>query len=401
MAETNINLNEHIDPSQDVPKGRNPIDTEDLGSNLLGVNTGLTRAKILHILNDSGIDAEEKKVDVVEQNPNNPSQTFTHQEIVIDGLPDNAPALVAEYLDEHQDKVLEAYEIANELLPEIKDMVVEGLARYGESLGLDKDHLAEIFKQRLNSITEVHANDWLLDSDSSFNFNSGVGANFSMRDGKNKLTIIPAEIRKGADLRKQDLRTAIRLSLTHELEHAASYIGTVTGRDAPRSGLRANDINESGQMLARSHGGLLLDEGSQEDILWKADLERAEDVTYIQQVIFWNGLLAIRPDLEKTRFEAKFLNTPGSRGYLVGEIESIFGPFAVEEIDRLIAELDTLRKLPQLKDRIVELANVDREQLRTKMDETQTAILEPLGFGYSDAELSKALEENVILSPKK
>lgn len=401
MAETNIKLNEHIDPSQDEPQGRAPINTEDLGSTLLGINTGLTRAKILHILNDSGIDATETKVDVIEQNPNNPSQTFTHQETVIEGLPEDAPSLVAEYLDTHQNKVLEAYDIANELLPDIKDRVVEGLARYGGSLGLDIDYLTELFKQRLKSITEVHANDWLLDSDSPFNFNSGVGANFSMRDGKNKLTIIPAEIRKGADLRKQDLRTAITLSLTHELEHAASFIGTITGRDAPRSGLRVNDISESGQMLARSHGGLLLDEGSQEDILWKADLERAEDVTYIQQVIFWNGLLAIRPDLEKTRFEAKFLNTPGSRGYLVGEIESIFGPFAVEEIDRLIAELDTLRKLPLLKDRIVELANVDGDHLRAIMDETQTAILEPLGFGYSDEELNKALEENVILSPKK
>ncbi len=404
MAETtntNIQFNEFIDPSQDTPTGRDVLNTDDIGQKLLGVNTPLSRAKILHILNENGVPAEETKIDVVHSNPSYPEQEFTFQETVIDGMPEDASEIVASYLAKHQEEVIEVYSLANELLPDLKRRVINSLSNYGLKLGIESVDLRALFERRLQSITEVKAEDWLLDSDSPFNFSSGVGANFSMRNGKNKVKVIPDEIGKAATLRRIDLRTAIELSLMHELEHAASFIGTFTGRDAPRSGLRVNDVNEHGQMLVRSHGALFLDEGAQEDILWKSGLERSRDVTYIHQVVVWNGILAVRPELEKLRFEAKFLNTPGSRGKLVGEIEAVLGPFAIEEVDKLIDEFGTLRKFPILKERLSTMVGEDTDDFRKAMDVTQLQILEPLGFGYSDEELLSALEDDVLLQPMK
>jgi len=188
-------------------------------------------------------------------------------------------------------------------------------------------------------------------------------------------------------------------AIVHELEHGES-VGSTTpdGSWLVQSGLGVFPKRENG---GRDwHGSLLLEEGAQEQIRWR-HLDKINPV-YEKGVMFWEAVIALNPVIEKLRFEAKFLGK--NRGVLIGSIESILGPLAVEELESFWSSQTGILSYPDFKDKFISMINIydpdpqiAREKTsnakglaRDKLDQTQSEILAPRGWDFTDAEMRLA-----------
>jgi hypothetical protein len=159
--------------------------------------------------------------------------------------------------------------------------------------------------------------------------------------------------------------------MLHELEHAASALAlTPNGNWIVKSGLSAFP-KQDGMLYAS--GDLLLEEGAQEDIRWK-HLD-GEPPLYEQGVMLWEALIGLDPQIEKLRYEAKFLGR--NRGELVGHIETLLGPLALDDLEayRKTAGAQRLVNYPEFKDTIVGMVRVhddDPAQAQTRTAEAKT-----------------------------
>ena len=117
--------------------------------------------------------------------------------------------------------------------------------------------------------------------------------------------------------------------------------------------------------------------------------------------MLWEMLIGLDPELGNLRYEEKFLNR--NRGKLIGHIENLLGPTAVENLEAY-CKTDGNQRLvnyPALKDEIVSMIRVydedaskvedktEKAQKRARkiLDETQLAIYNHCGWDFSDEEL--------------
>jgi hypothetical protein len=318
----------------------------------------------------------------------------------------NSEGLVRETLSKQIDanKILieSSYNLANKMLNPLKQKLVNALSDYGSHLGFDQIMLQRIFEKRLQTISEVKVDDTVTQG-RSFNRVDGV-AHFDAGSGEVRFrpdVIVDQAISQDIEPKKQ-----LERDLLHELMHTASFMAKAEEVDyVTRKGIAAMPSLEgySGGVHAWT-GTQLLEEGAQEDIRWR-HLDGTPP-SYEKSVMFWESAIALDPSLERDRFGVKFLNE--GRGSLIGKIENIFGPGAVEIIEADLGDYARFRDYPDWKDKIVamveggsvEESTAMRLKAREVLDSVQSEILKARGSDYSDEEYRIAKRDGIALPRK-
>lgn len=317
----------------------------------------------------------------------------------VGNFPDGAYEAMLDNLTEKQRQARKVYETTNERLPEFKEDIAIGLAEYGRRLGISDPELEELFASRIANIDEVKLEAPLAQGDVYGYILRNDSAVASLERKRGELRInVEALFAEAADtpLTADEI---ISRSLMHELEHGES-VGATTpnGSWMVQSGLGVFPKLENGNRMW--HGDLLLDEGAQEHIRWR-NLDMVAPV-YEKGVMFWEAIIAIDPNIERLRFEAKFLGR--NRGELIGGIEAILGPHAVEELEGFWSKHLGILDYPAYKDKIVGMIDMydpdqnertakteaARKIARQKLDETQSEILAPRALDFTDDEMVRA-----------
>lgn len=319
-----------------------------------------------------------------------------------------AIAALEPHIDAMKLPVEAMYHQANELLPAVKAHIINGLSEYGASLGFDRLMLADLFTRRTANVTEVKIEDSFTQG-KIYGELTNASAHYELENGN--LRISYSGIIKNAENSKITVAERLEKDLGHELMHVSSFAaqdGTLNL--ISRSGIGAlNSVGTSDEQRMWV-GRQLLEEGAQEDIRWRHLGGMRPD--YDKSVMFWEAAVALDPSLEKDRFAAKFLNQ--DRGAMIGKIENIFGPHAVEVIESDFKGYERIRDYPDWKDKIVgmvEIYDADPEQREVKtaaarikaravLDKVQLEILGPRGLGNSDEEW-RAAKQTGIQPPEK
>lgn len=314
-------------------------------------------------------------------------------------MPENHQDLMTNVITEKQAIVKEMYDNANEHLGEYKSELVGGLARYGKKLGIDDSELEKTLAYRIENIDEIKV-DAPISQGRIGGYVRDSAAHFDPRTGQLRLNVGPTI--NDAEHLKITTEQLVRRNVLHELLHGASVRATQDSGWNIKAGLGVMPAYE-GSGLRSWTGSFLLDEGTQEDIRWK-ELDGTPP-SYEESVMFWEMMKVLDPEIEKLRFEAKFLNK--GRGQMIGHIESILGPSAVEEIEEMLqGEMTKLVNYPGWKTKMVEMIDIydddpvvrekktiaARIKAREVLDQTQLEIYASRGWDYSDEQLIKAKE---------
>ena len=294
----------------------------------------------------------------------------------------------------------EVYEYANNHLAEFKTEVIEGIYTYGRSLGIEDTNLKEVLVNRIENIDEVKISAPVAQGDiyGYITRNSSAVAGIESKSGELKVGVasLLAEAKVNGVTMAQQLRSA----MLHELVHGVSvHALTPDGSWMIKSGIGVLPTDESGKRLSWT-GDSVLDEGSQEQIRWR-QLDEGTP-SYETGVMFWEMIQALDPMIEKLRFEAKFLNR--NRGEMIGRIEAILGPSAVEEIEFFERTNSSLVHFADYKDKLVSMIDIydedtktrtrkteaARQEARKTLDDVQREIYAPRGFDFTDEQLKKA-----------
>lgn len=319
----------------------------------------------------------------------------------IGSFPEGAHEAMVANLSEKQRQTREIYVTTNERLPEFKRSIVAGLVQYGRGLGIEDPDLEELFASRIANIDEVKIIAPLAQGNGGAHIlrDRNAVAGLERKSGVLQIDVenIFTEVEETSLTRDE----IISRSINHELEHGES-VGALTnsGFWMAQSGIAVFPQRENGNR--DWHGTLLLEEGTQEQIRWR-HLDGVTPV-YEKGVMFWEAMIAIDPKIEKLRFEAKFLGR--NRGELIGSIESILGPHAVEELEDFWDTHLGILNYPEYKNKLVGMIDVYDSDLerrtakteaakniaRQKLDETQSEILAQRGFNFTDDEMIQAKE---------
>lgn len=318
-------------------------------------------------------------------------------------LTSEANAVVETKIDDRKVHVQEVYDSANEQLPGLKTELVDGLSGYGAALGFDGKAIAETFTKRIEAIDEVKVEDTLTQGKS---YEKGGAAFFDNYDDTLRINV--DSIERTSRIIGTTPAAQRRRDILHELMHAASFRAKAADLDyATRTGLSAMASYGESDVVKAWTGSLLLDEGAEEHIRWR-HLD-GTNPSYEKSVMFWEAAIALDPTIEVDRFNAKFFNK--DRGVLIGKIENIFGPGAVEAIEDDMPSASRLRDYPDWKDSLVAMIDVydadpskrktntqlARQQARQVLDKVQLEIYGPRGMGYSDDELRYAKQSGGFL----
>lgn len=328
---------------------------------------------------------------------------------VSSNLPGNAQELLDDRIEHYQQRAKEVYDYANEMLPEYKRELIEGLVQYGQRLGVEDDNLQGILGSRIAGVHEVRIMAPLAKGSTVEHIIRNPQVFASMEKKSGELTVDVESLFDYEERTGVSKNIIMKKLVLHELEHAASTLAlTENGSWMVHSGLGVFPSREDDEGLRDWTGDFLLEEGAQEHIRWK-ELD-GEPPEYEQGVMLWEMLISLDPQIEKLRFEAKFLNR--NRGELIGHIENLLGPMAIEELEAYCA-IDGNQRLvnyPVLKDKIVAMIRIGdkdahiaedktkeaQKHARKVLNKTQLEIFKHQGWDYTDEQLLTAKQRGAI-----
>lgn len=315
---------------------------------------------------------------------------------------DDVKQAIVSGIEKKQFEAAELYDYANQELPTYKKEVEDGLALYAANLGYNPEEIKALIAAKLDSIKEV-AVDNAIAQGRSYDLIGGAAQLSS--DGRMRINVDATKSNaKDLNIGEKEL---IQRNVEHELMHAASFHAKSADVDYEvKSGLGSMPtVGETGSIRSWT-GSQLLEEGAQEQIRWR-HLDGSSP-SYEKSVMFWEVAMALDPSIEKDRFDAKFMGK--GRGSLIGKIENIFGPGAVESIEDTLDDYAKLRTYPEWKEMLTAMISMDgkdqdekqqnteaaRLKAREILDRTQLEIYTSRGMGYSDEQLRQLNETGVM-----
>lgn len=170
------------------------------------------------------------------------------------------------------------------------------------------------------------------------------------------------------NLQKADMIDYISQLSRHEVMHGAFAVWYDTERAG--TGIISNGI----ELHEPERNGTWLNEGTIEK--YRRDNFGSENFgfSYETSVAVLDVADTLDPGFEDARLKAAVFNE--GRGEMIGRLEMLFGPMAVERLHETISKVSKIAELDAFKDEVVSmLAEKDREKAREVLDETLASVL--------------------------